>query len=263
VKVVLFCGGLGLRIREVDPLLPKPMIPIGPRPILWHIMKYYSAFGFDEFVLCLGYRGEAIKEYFLGYNEALSNDFVLRNGGRDVELLTRDAHDWSITFVNTGLNATIGERLEAIREHVEGDDIFLATYGDGLTDAPMNEMVATLDASDKSALFMCVRPGQHFHIVSFDDGSISGIKAAGDAGLWLNGGFFVLRPDVFDYLQKGEDLVPHALNRMIAKDRVLPYFYEGFWAPMDTLKDKQMLEDLHDDGDPPWSTPRGLDGASA
>lgn len=228
------------------------MIPIGPRPILWHIMKYYSAFGFDEFVLCLGYRGEAIKEYFLGYNEALSNDFVLRNGGRDIELLTRDAHDWSITFVNTGLNATIGERLEAVREHVEGDDVFLATYGDGLTDAPMNEMVAALEASDKSALFMCVRPGQPFHIVSFDDGVISGLRAAGDAGLWLNGGFFVLRPDVFDYLQKGEDLVPHALNRMIANDRVLPYFYEGFWAPMDTLKDQQQLEQMLESGNGRW-----------
>jgi len=258
VKVVIFCGGLGLRIREADPLLPKPMIPIGPRPILWHIMKYYSHFGCTEFVLCLGYRGEAIKEYFLGYSEALSNDFVLREGGKEIELLSTDAHDWSITFVNTGLNTTIGERLMRVRPYVDDEAIFLATYGDGLTDAPLGEVVDTLSASDKGGLMMCVRPAAQFHIVSFEGDRIAGIRAAADAGLWLNGGFFAFRQEVFDYLRPGEDLVDHALNRMIAEDRVLPYLYDGFWAPMDTLKDKQLLESLYEQGEPPWANPRGV-----
>jgi glucose-1-phosphate cytidylyltransferase len=262
VKVVLFCGGLGLRMREASPLLPKPMVPLGPRPILWHIMKYYSRFGCTDFVLCLGYRGEVIKEYFLGYNEALSNDFVLRDGGKQIELLSTDAHDWSITFVNTGLNATIGERLQRIRPYVGEDDIFLATYGDGLTDAPLHEMVDMLAASDKGALFMCVRPKQQFHLVLVDGGGgVSGIRAAEDADLWLNGGYFAFRQEIFDYLRPGEDLVDDALNRMIADSRVIAYRYEGFWGPMDTLKDKQMLESLLDAGDPPWSRPRGVEPA--
>jgi len=260
VKVVLFCGGLGLRMREASPLLPKPMVPLGPRPILWHIMKYYSRFGCTDFVLCLGYRGEVIKEYFLGYNEALSNDFVLRDGGKQIELLSTDAHDWSITFVNTGLNATIGERLQRVRPYVGEDDIFLATYGDGLTDAPLHEMVDMLAASDKGALFMCVRPKQQFHLVDVDGGGgVSGIRAAEDADLWLNGGYFAFRQEIFDYLRPGEDLVDDALNRMIADSRVIAYRYEGFWGPMDTLKDKQMLESLLDAGDPPWSRPRGVE----
>jgi glucose-1-phosphate cytidylyltransferase len=264
VKVVLFCGGLGLRMREASPLLPKPMVPLGPRPILWHIMKYYSKFGCTDFVLCLGYRGEVIKEYFLGYNEALSNDFVLRDGGKHIELLSTDAHDWSITFVNTGLNATIGERLQHVRQYVQDDDIFLATYGDGLTDAPLPKMIEMLEASDKGALFMCVRPTQPFHFVEVDgDGGVTGIRAAAHAGLWLNGGYFAFRPEIFDYLRPGEDLVDDALNRMIADGRVIAYRYDGFWAAMDTLKDKQLLESLFEAGDAPWSRPRGVEPADA
>jgi glucose-1-phosphate cytidylyltransferase len=259
VKVVLFCGGLGLRMREASALLPKPMIPLGPRPILWHIMKYYSSFGCSDFVLCLGYRGEMIKEYFLGYNEALSNDFVLRDGGKSIELLSTDAHDWSITFVDTGLNTSIGERLLRVRPYVEDDDVFLATYGDGLTDAPLRDTIDTLVSSDKAALFLCVRPTPQFHLVTLGSGGkVERIRAARDADLWINGGYFVFRPEVFDYLRPGEDLVDHGLPRMIANDKVMAYPYEGFWAPMDTLKDKQTLEALLDAGDPPWSRPRGL-----
>jgi glucose-1-phosphate cytidylyltransferase len=259
MKVVIFCGGLGLRMREASALLPKPMVPLGPRPILWHIMKYYSSFGYTDFVLCLGYRGELIKEYFLGYNEALSNDFVLRDGGKSVELLSTDANDWSITFVDTGLNSTIGERLARVQPYVD-DDLFLATYGDGLTDAPLGHAIDTLLAGDKAALFMCVRPTNAFHLVTFgSSGEVKSIRDARQADLWINGGFFVFRPEVFDYLRPGEDLIDHALPRMITDDKVLAYPYEGFWAPMDTLKDKQMLEALLDAGDPPWSRPRGLE----
>jgi glucose-1-phosphate cytidylyltransferase len=260
VKVVLFCGGLGLRMREESTRLPKPMIPLGERPILWHIMKYYSSFGFSDFVLCLGYKAEVIKEYFLNYNEALTNDFVLRDGGKTVELLGSDTHDWSMTFVNTGLNSTIGERLRAVEPYLEGDELFLATYGDGLTDAPLYDMIDALQASDKTALFLCVRPTSQFHVVSLRDGNgVEAIRDVGDADLWINGGFFVFRREIFGYLGPGEDLVGHAFPRLIDEGKVMAYPYEGFWAPMDTLKDKQNLENLLEEGDPPWARPRGAE----
>jgi glucose-1-phosphate cytidylyltransferase len=258
VKVVLFCGGLGLRMRDDSTRLPKPMIPLGDRPILWHIMKYYSDFGCHDFVLCLGYRAEAIKEYFLNYNEALSNDFVLRDGGKKVELLGSDTHDWSMTFVNTGLTSSIGERLLRVRPYLADDDVFLATYGDGLTDAPLRDMVDTLTASDKAALFLCVHPTVRFHMVELDGQDVRSLRDVAKAGLWINGGYFVFRREVFDYFEEGDDLVDDALNRMIADEKVIAYPYEGFWAPMDTLKDKQTLETLLESGEPPWSRPRGL-----
>ena len=260
MKVVLFCGGLGLRMREESARLPKPMIPLGDRPILWHIMKYYSDFGVRDFVLCLGYRAEVIKEYFLNYSEALSNDFVLRDGGKRVELLGSDTHDWAMTFVNTGLHSTIGERLKHVEPHLEGDEIFLATYGDGLTNAPLGDMVDLLVSSGKTAAFLCVHPTYQFHVVSLDGGNgVREIRDVGAADLWINGGYFVFRREIFDYLHPGEDLVDDAFNRLIAEDKLLAYPYEGFWAPMDTLKDKQTLESLLESGDPPWSRPRGLD----
>jgi glucose-1-phosphate cytidylyltransferase len=263
VKVVLFCGGLGLRMREESTRLPKPMIPLGDRPILWHIMKYYSDFGFRDFILCLGYKPEVIKEYFLNYNEALSNDFVLTDGGKRVELLGSDTHDWSMTFVNTGLHSTIGERLKQVEPYLQGDEIFLANYGDGLTDAPLRDMVDTLLESGKTGLFLCVHPTYQFHVVTLREGNgVQDIKDVGDANLWINGGYFVFRREIFDYLRPGEDLVGDAFNRLLAEDKLLAYPYEGFWAPMDTLKDKQTLESLLESGAPPWSSPRGLEEPS-
>jgi glucose-1-phosphate cytidylyltransferase len=141
MKVVIFCGGMGIRMGEATQRIPKPMIPIGGRPILWHIMKYYAAWGHNEFVLCLGYKAEAIKEFFLTYNEALANDFVLSGGGTDITLLRTDIDEWKITFVDTGMQATIGERLKAVEPFLADDEAFLATYGDGLTDAPLDDMV--------------------------------------------------------------------------------------------------------------------------
>jgi glucose-1-phosphate cytidylyltransferase len=260
VKVVLFCGGLGLRMREESTRLPKPMIPLGERPILWHIMKYYSAFGCRDFILCLGYKPEIVKAYFLNYEEALSNDFVLTGAERDVQLLGSDTHDWSMTFVDTGLHSTIGERLQRIESYVGGDEFFLANYGDVLTDAPLQEMIDVLAASDKVALFLCVHPTYQFHVVSLSDGgTVRDVRDVGDAGVWINGGYFVFRREVFDYLRPGEDLVDHAFPRLIKEDKLLAFPYEGFWAPMDTLKDKQTLENLLEAGDPPWRTPRGLE----
>ena len=132
MKVVLFCGGLGMRMREYSEAVPKPLVPIGYRPILWHLMKYYAHYGHKDFILCLGYRADAVKNYFLEYNECITNDFVLSEGGKKIEMLNRDIHDWNITFVDTGLMSNIGQRLKAVEEHLHGEEMFLANYSDGL-----------------------------------------------------------------------------------------------------------------------------------
>ena len=161
MKVVLFCGGLGTRLRDYSDNLPKPLVPIGTQPILWHVMKYYAHFGHTEFILCLGYKAEKIKDFFLNYNEYISNDFTMTNGGRDLRLLMRsDIQDWKITFVDTGLRANIGERFLQIRPYLDGDDVFLANYTDGLTDVHLPSMIDSFVSSGMVATFMCCRPSQ-------------------------------------------------------------------------------------------------------
>lgn len=253
MKVVLFCGGLGLRMREASERIPKPMVPIGNRPVLWHVMKYFAHFGHKDFVLCLGHKAEVIKEFFLTYQEALSNDFVLDGTTGNVELLSSDAHDWRITFVNTGLQATVGERLYAAREHLAGEEYFLANYGDVLTDAPLPHMIETLQESGKTASVLAVRPNYSFHLLSLGDGpEVHDVQDVTRANLWINGGYFVFRHDLFDYLGAGEDLILEPFRRLISADLLLGYRYEGFWAPMDTLKDKNQLESLFEAGVAPW-----------
>src|SRR5690349_422134 len=173
MKVVLFCGGLGMRLRDYAENVPKPMVPIGYRPIIWHLMKYYAHFGHKDFILCLGYRGDMIKEYFLNYEECVSNDFVLSQGGRKRELLNSDIADWRITFVETGLNSNIGERLKAVQRHLVGEEMFLANYSDGLTDLPLQEQIDDLRRRDKVASFLCVRPNLSYHFVASENGVVS------------------------------------------------------------------------------------------
>jgi len=254
MKVVLFCGGFGVRMGDATREIPKPMIPLGSKPILWHIMRYYASWGHKDFILCLGYKAEAVKEYFLGYREALSNDFVLTGDGHGVELLSTDISDWRITFVDTGMQATIAERLKAVAPYLGEDEYFLATYGDGLTDAPMDDMVDRLVTSGKTALFISVRPMFSAHVVKADgDGLVSAIDDIGEADLWINGGFFVLRRNVLDEINPGEELVVEPFRRLAAAGELLAYRYEGFWRPMDTIKDKQYLDALVESGEEPWS----------
>lgn len=254
MKVVLFCGGLGMRLREHSERLPKAMAPIGYRPILWHLMRYYAHHGHRQFILCLGYRADAIKRYFLEYDETQSNDFVLESG-RNVELLGRDMEDWEITFVDTGINATLADRLRAVRDHLAGEDVFLANYADVLTDAPMNELIERFQRSDAAAAFLAVRPtGYSFHVVRMDEGgAVSGLDDIRGADLWINGGYFVLRREVLDMLEPGEELVVEPFARLAAAGRLLAFRHEGFWAPMDTIKDMQTLDELYEAGLPPWA----------
>jgi glucose-1-phosphate cytidylyltransferase len=252
MKVVLFCGGLGLRLRDVSDEIPKPMMTIGPRPILWHVMKYYAHFGHKDFILCLGYRSEVIKNYFLNYSEAVSNDFVLAGGGRDLQLLSKDIDDWRITFVETGVHSSIGQRLRAVREHLAGEEMFLANYSDGLTDMDLPRMVERFTTEKRVAGFVCVRPPLSYHGVTLDDGNVKSIEPLSESGPLINGGFFVFRRAIFDYLGEGEDIVGHAFPRLIPKKLLMGYHHEGFWASMDTFKDRQALEQMYARGAAPW-----------
>jgi glucose-1-phosphate cytidylyltransferase len=265
LKVVLFCGGLGLRMQEGAPSIPKPMVPIGNWPILLHIMKYYAHFGHDDFILCLGHNGDIIKHYFLNYNEALANDFVLSGGGAHVELLASDIGEWRVTFVDTGLHNNVGQRLRAVQKHLAGEELFLATYGDAVTDAPLPRLLANFQERDKTAAFLCVRPRSYsFHTVALADGHlVRGIEDVTQSELWINGGFFIFKQEIFDYIEQGEELVEEPFQRLIDREQLIAYPYEGFWAPMDTLKDKHNLETLAAAGHPPWEVWAEGDGVAA
>jgi glucose-1-phosphate cytidylyltransferase len=252
MKVVLFCGGYGMRLKEYSETIPKPLVTIGYRPILWHVMKYYAHYGHKDFVLCLGYKADTIKNYFLNYNECLTNDFVLAEGGKKVTLLNSDIHDWRITFVDTGITSNIGQRLKAVEEHLEGEEMFLANYSDGLCDLPLPEYIEHFRQRRKVGCFVSVKPSQTFHVVQLDDDVVTDIQHAAHAGLWMNGGFFIFRNDIFRYMQDGEELVVEPFQRLIAKGQLIAHKYEGFWACMDTFKEKQQLEDLYTRGDAPW-----------
>ena len=255
MRVVLFCGGQGLRMREHSESIPKPMVSVGYRPILWHVMRYYAHFGHSDFILCLGYRGDAIKEYFLRYSETISNDFVLSEGGKRIDLLGSDTEDWRISFIDTGLNTAVGQRLKAVSGYLRDDDIFLANYGDVVTDAPLPTIIEEFRKTDYLAAFLCVRPTPYtFHLVSLDDRrGVTGVQEVSSADLWINGGYFVFRKEVLDEIGPDEDLVPDVMPRLIAANQVMGYRYDGFWAPMDTVRDWQTLESYVSSGRMPWA----------
>jgi glucose-1-phosphate cytidylyltransferase len=253
VKVVIFCGGLGMRLREYSETIPKPMVPIGYRPILWHVMRYYAHFGHKDFILCLGYKGDSIKKYFLEYDETVSNDFVMSEGGKKIDLLASDIDDWKIAFVETGLNSNIGMRLKAVQPFLGEEEMFLANYSDGVSDLPLPDMLEHFRRGDAVACFAGVAPTQSFHLVSVDAGGrVRSIRHLKDVGMRINGGFFVMRQQIFDWMKPGEELVEDPFQRLAAAGKLLAYPYDGFWACMDTFKDKQLLEDLYTRGQVPW-----------
>jgi glucose-1-phosphate cytidylyltransferase len=253
MKVVLFCGGLGMRIRDAENL-PKPMVHIGNRPLLWHVMKYYAHFGHHDFILCLGHRADAIKNYFLNYDECSSNDFILSGGGKKVELLNSDIQDWRITFADTGINSNIGQRLKAVEKYLEGETEFLANYSDGLTDLPLPQQLDHFHRQDKVASFLCVRPNLSYHVVSVQRGTslVADIHAIDNGDVRVNGGYFIFRKEIFDFIRNKEELVMEPFHRLLKEKQLLGYVYDGFWASMDTFKDRQQLESLYSTGVAPW-----------
>ncbi len=253
MKVVLFCGGLGLRLRDYADHIPKPMVPIGYRPILWHVMKYFAHYGYKDFILCLGYRGDLIKEYFLNYNEYLSNDFVFSKGGKNLELANSDIHDWNITFADTGLRSNVGQRLLAVEKYLADEELFLANYTDGLTNLDLPRYLDFARQRNRIATFLSVRPNLSYHVAETgDDGLVTSIKELTRSGMRINAGFFVLKQEIFRYMRPGEELVIEPFRRLIQKRQLAAFEYDGFFAAMDTFKDKQQLDDLYEGGQPPW-----------
>jgi glucose-1-phosphate cytidylyltransferase len=254
MKVVLFCGGMGTRLKEHSGTIPKPMVDIGYRPIMWHLMKYYAHYGHKDFILCLGYQGDYIKNYFLNYDECLSNNFVLSNGGREVRLYNSDIEDWTITFVDTGLNTNVGQRLKTVEQFLEGEEVFMANYTDGLTDLPLPQYLDQFRESDKIASLVTARPSSSFHVVKLgESNSISSIEHVRHSDLWINAGFFVFKKDIFEYIHEGEELVLEPFARLIDQNQLMAYRYEGFWVGMDTFKEKQMFDDMYHSGEMPWA----------
>lgn len=257
MKVVLFCGGLGTRIREYSESIPKPMIPIGHQPILWHVMQYYSQYGHKDFVLCMGYKASTIKTFFLNYNPQAFADCIVSGYGAKVELLGEPEEDWRIALIDTGIWRNIGERLMAVRSHLEGEDIFLANYSDGLTDVDLDDMVRRFKASDKVACFLAVRPPLTYHLADIDDdGRVKAFRSSQRSDIWVNGGYFLFRREIFDHMRPGEELVLEPFERLIAEDKLMAYKHEGFRRSMDTLRDRQVLEDMVEQGKMPWRVSR-------
>jgi glucose-1-phosphate cytidylyltransferase len=260
MKVVLFCGGLGTRLREYSDQIPKPLVKIGYRPILWHVMKYYAHFGHKDFILCLGYKADKIKEYFLNYNEFTSNDFTMSKGGKELHLAKSDIEDWNITFVDTGLTSNVGKRLKLAQKYVEGEEYFLANYTDGLTDMPLPQLIDDFKSTDKVGCFLCVTPSQTFHIVNVgEDNLVNSITHVKQSGIVVNGGYFIFRKDIFDYINLGEELVEEPLHRLMEKQLLLGFKYHRYWA-MDTFREQQELDEMCTQGSAPWEVwkPNGL-----
>ena len=251
MKVVLFCGGLGTRIREYSEAVPKPMIPIGHQPILWHVMNYYSQYGHKDFVLCLGYKANTVKDFFLNYKQQTYGDVIVE--GDKVQMLGPREEDWRIAMIDTGVWRNIGSRLWAVRDHVKDEEIFLANYSDGLSNVNLDDMIAKFRASDHIACFLAVHPPVTYHIADIaGDGRVREFITSDNSEIWINGGFFLLKPAIFDYMSDGEELVVEPFARLIEENKLMAYKHEGFWRSMDTLRDRQVLEDMIEKGDMPW-----------
>jgi glucose-1-phosphate cytidylyltransferase len=253
MKVVLFCGGLGTRLREHSDTIPKPLVSVGLRPILWHVMRYYAHYGHKDFILCLGYRGDLIREYFMNYQETMSNDFTWSDHGRKIELHSSDVADWRITFVDTGLHSNIGQRLLRVRKYVQDEPVFLANYADGLSDIPLDELVADFERKSVVASFAAVQTQASFHLVHSDtEGYVTAMGQAHVSQFLVNGGFFVLRQKIFDYVREGEELVEQPFARLIEERQLANYRHLGFWQAMDNLKDKITFDRMDAQGKCPW-----------
>lgn len=255
MKVVILAGGRGTRLSEESYIKPKPMVEIGEAPILWHIMKIYSYYGYNEFVICLGYKGYSIKEYFANYyrhmSDAITFDFTEGNAS---EIHHNSAEPWKVTLVDTGLNTMTGGRIKRVEPYLEGKP-FMLTYGDGVSNVNIDKLVKSHQKSKKVATITAVQPDGRFGRLELDNNSIVGFteKVRGDEG-WINGGFMVFQPEVFDYIRDGDKSVLELdpLQNLARDGQLNAYKHDGFWQPMDTLREKIILEELWENQRAPW-----------
>lgn len=254
MKVVLFCGGQGLRMREFADRIPKPLAPLAERPILWHVMKYYAEQGHRDFVLCLGYGGQQIKDYFINYKEWDSNDFTMTGVPNQIELHGSDLDDWTITFVDTGIHSPLGERLRRVRHHLEGEQTFLCNYADGLTDCDLDNIIDLHRRTDATVTIMAARPTRSLHVLDIRaDSTVSSIGPLGESELWINAGYMVMEQGIFDVLEPGEELVEEPFERLIRAGKLSAYRHEGHSVGVDTFKERQEMEDLWVQGNAWWA----------
>lgn len=257
MKVVILCGGQGTRIRDVADNIPKPMIPVGGNPILWHIMKYYSLFGYNEFILCLGHQGKVIKDFFLNY-EVFTSDFTLNLGDKSSINFHNliDEKDWKITFAETGEKAMTGARIRKIKKYIGNDETFMLTYGDGLSDVDIKKLIEYHNKHNRALTLTGVRPAGRFgEIKCTDEGVISEFNEKPQAAEGrINGGFFVCNHRLFEYLDEDEDLVfeKEPMMKLVKDKQLMQFNHDGFWQPMDTYREYMLLNSLYENKNAPW-----------
>ena len=251
MKVVILCGGLGTRLSEETQLKPKPMVEIGGKPILWHIMKIYQGYSFNDFTLALGYKGEVIKDFFINYKES-SNDLVLNVKTGKLKYLTDISEDWNISLIDTGKDTLTGGRLLRLKDSM--NSTFMLTYGDGLCDVNIKELLEFHKAHKKIATVTAVRPTARFGGMNLDNNVVKEFQEKPQAGEgWINGGYFIFEPEVFDYLDNDDSILERDCLENLAKDsQLMAYQHEGFWQCMDTLREKTVLDNMCLSGDMPW-----------
>ncbi|MBN2396155.1 MAG: glucose-1-phosphate cytidylyltransferase [Candidatus Atribacteria bacterium] len=254
MKVVLLAGGLGTRLSEETKYLPKPMVTIGNEPILWHIMKTYSKYGYNDFIICLGYKGYIIKEYFANYFLHRS-DVTIDIKNNEIQVLGNDSEPWKVTLVDTGLNTMTGGRIKRIQKYI-GNEPFMLTYGDGVADIDIKKLTEYHKKSNKMLTVTAYKPQGKFGSIDIDTkGNVKSFteKPAGD-GIWINAGYFVCQPEIFDYLKEGDATIfeKSPLETIAAEGKMMSYKHEGFWKPMDTLRDNVELNEMWNKNKAPW-----------
>ena len=252
MKVVILAGGYGTRLSEATQTVPKPMVLIGGMPMLWHIMKYYYSFGHNEFIICLGYKGYVIKEYFYNY-WLRQSDITLKTSisGNELKIHNSKTENWEITLADTGIDAMTGLRVKRIQQYV-GDEQFMLTYGDGVSDVDLDALVKLHNASGKTVTITAIQPKGRFGEVKFDeDNSVTSFNEKGKSR-YINAGFMVVEPEIFDYLGENEPLEYAPFEKIVEDGKMGVYKHDGFWKCMDTLNDMKLLEKIWESGNPPW-----------
>lgn len=254
MKVVILAGGLGTRLAEETEVRPKPMVEVGEKPILWHIMKHYACYGFNEFIIALGYKGEIIKRFFLEHS-ALRGSFSIDMKTGKIIAAEEPSENWLVHLVETGLESSTGGRIARVRKYL-GDETFMLTYGDGVSDVNLNDLLALHKKCDRIVTLTAVRPPARFGGLIFDGNSVISFNEKPQVGEgWINGGFMVMEPAVFDYIQNdATNLEAQVLEQLATEGQLAAHHHEGFWQCMDTLRDKKLLEALWQQGNAPWKT---------